>query len=200
MLESTGDVRSSIVKMDCWCASLCSHEFLVLDPYCWTEYYLPDAVGGGRGTVWAWPDLLNIGPITDAQCQARAIYQPPIVSMQGHSAPLGITFYEFTDERPAECIDILPLPKRYDTFAFTWNRDIPTGYKVVYVLFDSDGNATGQPVDLLAHASPNAKWEDAFCPVDVTFDAFGRLIVTSDGTEDIGSKVVYVQLVTVQRI
>ena len=162
---------------------------------------MPDAVGAGRGTVWAWPDFLSSGQVTDAQCQSRAIYEPPVVSMQGHSAPLGITFYEYTDERPADCVDIFPFPRSYDKFAFiafhgSWNRDIPTGYKVVFVPFDSEGNATGQPVDLLAHVPPNAKWETGFRPVDVAFDACGRLIVTSDGTDDIGSKVVNIQYVS----
>jgi hypothetical protein len=202
MLESTGDV-SSILTMDgLVCVFWLSPDLLViLDPYCWTEYTLPVDVGNGRGTVWAWPDFLNIGQVTDAQCQSRALYEPPVVSMQGHSAPLGITFYTFPDERPSECGDIVPFPKRYDKNAFiafhgSWNRDIPTGYKVVYIPFDSDGNVTGEPVDFLAHAPHNAEWEDGFRPVDVDFDACGRLIVTSDGTDGVGSKVVYVQYVS----
>ena len=36
---------------------------------------------------------------------------------------------------------------------------------------DEEGNAAGDPVDLLAHQPPNAKWEDGFRPVDVDFDA-----------------------------
>jgi hypothetical protein len=30
--------------------------------------------------------------------------------------------------------------------------------------FDSNGDAIGDPVDLLAHEAPNAKWEDGFQP------------------------------------
>jgi glucose/arabinose dehydrogenase len=166
------------------------------DPYCWTEYNLSESIGAGRGTVWAWPSFLMTGEVTDAQCQSQ--YEPPVVAMQGHSAPLGITFYNYTEERPAGCDGIIPFPKSYDKYAFiafhgSWNRDIPTGYKVVYVPFDSEGNAIGEPVDLLAHESSDAQWEDGFRPVDVDFDPCGRLIVTSDGTDNRGSKVVYIQ-------
>ena len=60
---------------------------------------------------------------------------------------------------------------------------------------DEEGNAVGGPVDLLAHQPPNAKWEDGFRPVDVDFDACGRLILTSDGTRGNGSKVVRIEWV-----
>lgn len=80
------------------CCSLClvehadSAPFNSIDPYCWTEYNLPEGIGLGRGTVWAWPSFLNIGQTTDVQCQSRVLFEPPVVAMQGHSAPLGITF------------------------------------------------------------------------------------------------------------
>ncbi len=136
------------------------------------------------------------GEVTDEEC--RSNYMPSIVSMQGHSAPLGIVFYKFTEDRPEECGDILPFPESYDGYAFiafhgSWNRAVPTGYKVVYIPFDGSGNAIGPPVDFLAHEPPNAQWEDGFRPVDVDFDSCGRLIVTSDGTFSEGSKVVTVQ-------
>jgi hypothetical protein len=171
------------------------------DPYCWTEYNLPEGVGKGRGTAWVWPSFLANGQLTgftDEACQSESLFVPPIIAMQGHSAPLGIVFYEYTEERPEECGDIIPFPESYNRYAFiafhgSWNRDIPTGFKVVYVPFDEEGNATGPPVDLLAHEPPNAKWEDGFRPVDVDFDDCGRLIVTSDGTGNQGSKIVNIQ-------
>ena len=68
----------------------------------------------------------------------------------------------------------------------SWNRDVPTGYKVVRVAMD---DATGlprsddeQPTDLLWHRGDGAKWPSGLRPVDVKFDACGRLLVTSDGT------------------
>jgi len=173
-------------------------------PYCWTEYNLPVPPGKGRGTVWAWPSFMNT-TITDEQC--RNDYLPPAVSMQGHSAPLGITFFKRMNpnDRPAECAGVRQFPKRMDGFAFiayhgSWNREVPTGYKVVYVKMDDDGNAFGPPIDLLAHEPPNAKWGDGFRPVDVDFDDCGRLIVTSDGTRFVGgSKVVRIEFLGPQQ-
>jgi glucose/arabinose dehydrogenase len=135
--------------------------------------------------VWAWPAFLASGKITDEQC--RNDFEPSVLAMQGHSAPLGIIFYNYSNERPKECKDIAPFPEIYDGYAFiafhgSWNRNVPTGYKVAYVPFDPSGNAYGQPVDFLAHEPPNAQWEDGFRPVDIDFDECGRLIVTSDGT------------------
>jgi len=149
----------------------------------------------GRGTVWAWPSFYDNGDITDEDC--RNEFVAPIVSMQGHSAPLGITFFNFIspDDRSEFCNGIESFPKEMDGYAFiafhgSWNRDVPTGYKVVYVQMDENGDAIGEPIDLLSHEPPNAQWEDGFRPVDVEFDICGRLLITSDGTQGNGSKVV----------
>jgi hypothetical protein len=164
-------------------------------PYCWTEFKLPETIGEGPGTAWAWPSFLDGGVVTDDQC--REDYIPPVISMQGHSAPLGITFYEWRDELPADCGN-LSFPETMDGYAFiafhgSWNRDVPTGYKVVYAPFDTNGDAIGGLVDLLAHEPPNARWEDGFRPVDVDFDDCGRLIVSSDGSGGRGSKILRIQ-------
>jgi glucose/arabinose dehydrogenase len=165
-------------------------------PYCWTEFNLPENVGGGRDTVWAWPSFLDDGVVTDEQC--RSDYVPPVLSMQGHSAPLGIVFYKWKspDELPEECTND-PFPEKMNGYAFiafhgSWNRDVPTGYKVVYVPFDERGDPTDCAIDLLAHEPPDAKWEDGFRPVDVDFDDCGRLLVSGDGS---GSKMVRIEYV-----
>jgi len=75
-------------------------------------------------------------------------------------------------------------------FHGSWNREIPTGYKVVYVAIDELGNKLGEPVDLLAHIPPDARWDDGFRPVDVDFDECGRLLVSSDGSGGRGAKIV----------
>mgnify|MGYP000290360221 CR=1 FL=1 len=122
--------------------------------------------------------------------------------LQGHSAPLGLTFYEYVDpeQRPESCPPDVAFPPEMDGYAFiayhgSWNRQIPTGYKVVYVEMDAQGNPINdQPVDLLMHEPPRATWDNGFRPVDVSFDDCGRLLVSSDGSRDInnygGSKIV----------
>jgi len=160
-------------------------------PWCWSEYSLPDPFGNGVGSVWAWPSTMDT--VTDEQC--RSDFMPSALSMQAHSAPLGITFYEWKSQRPSGCSG--GFPKSMDGYAFipfhgSWNRDIPTGYKVTYVAMDSTGNViTGTKAkDLLKHIPSEAQWPDGFRPVDAAFDSCGRLIVTSDGTDGKGSKVV----------
>ena len=150
--------------------------------------------GLGRGTIWAWPTFLDSGNVTDEWCRTTTI--PPAVAMQAHSAPLGIVFYNYTspDQRPPECDPAEAFPAEMDGFAFisfhgSWDRNPPTGYKVVYVAMDQNGTALGQPVDLLAHKGPNAQWEDGFRPVGVDFDPCGRLLVSSDGAGN-GAKIV----------
>ena len=66
---------------------------------------------------------------------------------------------------------------------------------------DETGNAAGEPIDLLAHIPPNAKWSDGFRPVDVDFDECGRLLLSSDGTREMdfgGSKIVRIESIAEQ--
>jgi len=183
-------------------------------PYCWTEYELPtnsDSANssGGRGTAWSWPSSgfsSNENPYVDADCRNESMFAKAELAMQAHSAPLGITFFDYyyyhnnNNNTANECSGT--FPEWMDGFAFvtfhgSWNRDIPTGYKLVYVPIDGETgrvrNPNKDPVDLLAHVPPNAQWEDRFRPVDLVFDKCGRLLVTSDGTRGAGSKIVRIE-------
>jgi hypothetical protein len=131
--------------------------------------------------------------------------QQPCTADLGHAGTFGtfeLTFYEFSEERPPECDGVIPFPPQMDGFVFiafhgSWNREIPTGYKVVYVPTNADGSIQGgigaNPIDLLAHEGSNAKWSDNFRPVDVNFDSCGRLLVSSDGSSGKGSMIVRVE-------
>jgi glucose/arabinose dehydrogenase len=171
-------------------------------PYCWMEYNLPDDYGLGPGTMWTWPTFMET--ITDADCRNTSRYMPAELAMQGHSAPLGMVFYEYKSDVERDtlgCYDAGSFPEWMDGYAFiafhgSWNREVPTGYKVVYVPINA---TTGQvaanavAIDLLAHAGSGAQWPDGFRPVDVDFDECGQLLVTSDGTEGQGTKVVRIE-------
>ena len=84
--------------------------------------------------------------------------EPPVFEMQAHSAPLGLTFYNGNN-----------FPEEYQgnlfvAFHGSWNRNIPTGYKIVRIHME-DGvpkniedfatgwlknfTVTGRPVDLI---------------------------------------------------
>lgn len=157
---------------------------------------MPEPHGLGAGTVWAWPSFLDDGDVTDEECRATTV--PPVMALQGHSAPLGITFYRWKapEELAEECPPGAAFPREMDGYAFiayhgSWNRDVPTGYKVVYVEMDENGEPTNsEPRDLLMHQPPNAQWNSGFRPVDVDFDECGRLLVSSDGSNSRGSGIV----------
>ena len=104
-------------------------------PYCWSEYCLSTNVGGsgmkGANTVWAWPSFMSAG-YTDEWCRENT--NPSELSMPGHSAPLGITFYNYQEDVSCEG----GFPKSFDGYAFiafhgSWNRlgHEQQGYKVV---------------------------------------------------------------------
>ena len=65
-------------------------------PYCWTEFDLQKyrrtgAKPKGRGTPWAWPTFKKDGKPNDEWCQSNKTIRP-MVALQAHSAPLGISF------------------------------------------------------------------------------------------------------------
>ncbi|MCB9737261.1 MAG: PQQ-dependent sugar dehydrogenase [Deltaproteobacteria bacterium] len=144
-------------------------------PWCWAEYQLPAGVGMGRGTMWAHPSSMNDGTHDDAWCRDTTNVQPPALSMQAHSAPLGLVFYDG---------DAFPAAVKGDVFvAFhgSWNRSPATGYKVVRVHFE--GGVAQDPVPFLEYDGAGdigADWPHR--PVDVAVAADGRLLVTSDAS------------------
>lgn len=164
-------------------------------PYCWTQYAprLPVAAGadgGERGRQWAWPDMGK----NDQFCRAKANNRPPLVAMQAHSAPLGITFFgaapaNFTPACGSLCHSFPCSWRGHAIVGFhgSWNRDVPTGYKVVHVPFAAGlpvPGADGKPqvLDLLRHNGSTAKWHGRNVrPVDVQFLPDGRLLVSDDG-------------------
>jgi glucose/arabinose dehydrogenase len=174
-------------------------------PYCFAEFLLPN--GNGRGTSWAWPSFLNGTTngtskiVSDEECQTE--YVQATIAMQGHVAPLGMTFYRYTEVRPDYCQNIQPFPKIMDGYAFIAlhgsapkSRAIPVGYSVVYIPMPltHDTIYKNDPIPLLRYNSnETSTWDSDFRPVDVKFDDCGCLLVSSDGSKPkkyAGSKIV----------
>lgn len=105
-------------------------------PFCFTAQRVVD----GNAVVTAGTQLVNAlypqNPHDDAWCAANSM--KPTTFVQAHSAPLDLVFF---DDDPQGA-----LPERYRGGAFvalhgSWNRTTGTGYKVVWIPFDAQGNA-----------------------------------------------------------
>ena len=103
----------------------------------------------------------------------------PDVDLGPHTASLGLVFYT------AEA-----FPEKYRNGAFiaqhgSWNRDILSGYKVVYVPF-KNGKPTGKPEDFLTGFIVNpSKDEVRGRPVGLTLLPDGSILLTDDTTNHI---------------
>ncbi len=104
---------------------------------------------------------------------AKAIV--PDVALGAHTASLGLAF----DEAGT-------MPGKYKGGAFigqhgSWNRSVPSGYKVVFVPF-SAGRPTGSPQDFLTGFLPAGTSGKVYGrPVGVAFAPDGSLLVADDG-------------------
>jgi len=127
-----------------------------------------------EGAHYGWPYCHSSRvPNPEYNDQARcASTEPPALGMQAHSAPLGITFLDQATRLPADYRgDALVA------FHGSWNRDEPTGAKVVRIRV-RDGRPVGYE-DFITG------WQDAAGkrwgrPVDVVVHRDGSLLVSDD--------------------
>jgi glucose/arabinose dehydrogenase len=126
----------------------------------------------GQGDDFGWPRC-HAGDIIDPElgnpnaCQGVA---QPVVKMQAHSAPLGLTFYTGS-QFPVEYRGGL-----FVAFHGSWNRSLPTGYKVVFIPFQD-----GRPGSLQDFATGwLANGTDWGRPVGVITAPDGSLFVSDD--------------------
>ena len=96
--------------------------------------------------------------------------EPPVFEMQAHSAPLGLTFYTGSQ-----------FPKEFHgdlfvAFHGSWNRSVPTGYKVVRIKIKDN-----KPVSIEDFASGWLKGTTRTArPVGVLVNKDGSLLVSDD--------------------
>lgn len=112
------------------------------------------------GKFYGWPQCYLPGQRNPEYPNATCTdVEPPAITFQAHSAPLGITFYT-ASAFPGYTGDA------FLTYHGSWNRRIPTGAKVVHVKVEngkpvsiedfvtgwqvSDGSRWGRPVAVLA--------------------------------------------------
>jgi glucose/arabinose dehydrogenase len=134
----------------------------------------PETVNALRdGADFGWPRC-HAGDVIDpdfgktGSCEGVA---QPLVKMQAHSAPLGLAFYP-DDGFPAQYHGL------FVAFHGSWNRSVPTGYKVVFIPLDGNGKVSGQPQDFATGWLVSGKALGR--PVGLTVGADGALYVSDD--------------------
>ena len=126
------------------------------------DYGWPDCAGDRRPVEWG----------VEASPERCVGTEPPLVEMQAHSAPLGISFYTGA-QFPASYIDDALV-----AFHGSWNRNVPTGYKVVRI-------HGGKVEDLLWGFLDPAARTMSGRPVDAIPGPAGDLFVSDDATGNI---------------
>ncbi|WOS40401.1 sorbosone dehydrogenase family protein [Xanthomonas rydalmerensis] len=138
---------------------------------------VPDYLTSVReGGFYGWP-YSYYGQHVDERVQPQnpemvASAIKPDYALGAHTASLGLAFYEGA-----------LLPQTYRGGAFigqhgSWNRDPPSGYKVIYVPF-ANGKPSGKPQDVLT-GFLDAEGHAQGRPVGVAVDKPGALLVADD--------------------
>ena len=127
-----------------------------------------------KGRDYGWPYCYG-NKVPDPELWSAERCQkttPPEVEMQAHSAPLGVAF-GFGLKFPNMIENSLLI-----AFHGSWNRSVPTGYKVVAVPFNDKGMPAGKPFDVISgwHTGKEA-WGR---PVDVLAGSDGAMFVSDD--------------------
>ena len=131
-----------------------------------------DIVRDGRN--YGWPQCYLPGkPNPEYGSADCSQVEPPAITVQAHSAPLGLAFYTATQ---------FPGDYRGDAFMTlhgSWNRSVPTGAKVVRIQVDSGGRrATGVDDFITGWQRPDgSRWGR---PVGVLVLPDGSLLVSDD--------------------
>ncbi len=128
------------------------------------------------GLDYGWPRC-HSGTISDPEYGGESGcdgVEQPQVSMQAHTAPLGMTFYDG---------DAFPEAYQDDLFVAlhgSWNRSTPVGYSVMRI--PMDGNRPDGPAEPFATGWLDLETETASArPVDVVTGPDGALYVSDDG-------------------
>ncbi|WP_030541485.1 sorbosone dehydrogenase family protein [Sphingobium sp. DC-2] len=138
------------------------------------DYLTRIEFGGFYGWPWNYWGGYEDRRVQPQRPEVREYTKRPDYALGNHVAPLGLTFAAKVK---------LGAPFQNGAFVGlhgSWNRKPAAGYKVVFVPFASNGEASrAKPVDVLTgflDADGNARGR----PVDVTADAKGALLVTDD--------------------
>jgi glucose/arabinose dehydrogenase len=97
---------------------------------------------------------------------------PSYIDIQAHSAPLGLSFFPLQGWPDAYAHDLLVC------YHGSWNRTVPTGYKVVLFHLDENGNYLGNEDFISGWLRPDGNVVGR--PVDVSIRDDGTMYITDD--------------------
>ncbi|MCU0245301.1 MAG: PQQ-dependent sugar dehydrogenase [Bryobacter sp.] len=133
------------------------------------------------GADYGWPDCVAQRRAVSWGPQARpgrcADTSAPELEMQAHSSPIGLSFYTG---------NAFPVPFRNDAllaFRGSWNRSVPTGYKIVRILASS-GRAEGIEDFLWGFLDLNSRTASGR-PVHAVTGSDGAVYVSDDTANNI---------------
>lgn len=99
--------------------------------------------GGDYGWPYAYDDKVTDPAYNDTVRAAASI--SPVIDIQAHSAPLGLCFYTGNGFGPGYANNL------FITYHGSWNRSVPTGYKVVrFVMSGSTYQNPGAQQDFIS--------------------------------------------------
>ncbi|HEY7099685.1 MAG TPA: PQQ-dependent sugar dehydrogenase [Terriglobales bacterium] len=134
---------------------------------------------GSNGGNFGWPNCYGDRVLDRSQSKTYDCSKTiaPKVEMQAHSAPLNLLFYQ-GDAFPVEYRNNM-----FVTFHGSWNRSVPTGYKVVRIKLDDKGQPSGKPEDFLTgfvRPGETKKGEWMGRPVGLVEGADGSMYISDD--------------------
>jgi glucose/arabinose dehydrogenase len=139
------------------------------------DYLTNVPIGAHYGWPWVyWKDHEDDRVIAAAPDYFDDYVRKPEYALGSHVAPLGLAFANGG----------LRLGDAFANGAFiarhgSWNRHPLSGYDVVFVKFDANGNPLGLPIPVLT-GFLNSKGDTRGRPTWVAFDKGGALLVTDD--------------------
>jgi glucose/arabinose dehydrogenase len=133
--------------------------------------------GGDAGWPYCYGNRIPDANFTKPGDNRCASVLEPKVEMQAHSAPLGLAFYQGT-QFPGEYQNNI-----FVAFHGSWNRTVPTGYKVVRVKLDDKGEPVGGAQDFITgwlapDETRHGRWMGR--PVGIVFGDDGTMYLSDD--------------------
>lgn len=125
-----------------------------------------------KGQFYGWPYCYgkNVQDKTFTPTRTCQDAQPSHIDLQAHSAPLGLVF--IPNSWPSEYRDDLLV-----AYHGSWNRTVPTGYKIVRAKLDAQGNYEGTEDFITGWLANDGALGR---PVDVLFGNDGSLYISDD--------------------